>query len=176
MTLEKYQMLQEILATGKYRVGADGEVYNERTGNKIGYISKSGRSKVGLKKVGLWYEGKKHEYTVAELVMVDIGIMKEKNCHMVVENISKNAANTRIQNLRLLLRNDLCKIEHIKKIISGRHLIPYHFQPLANEKVDIIRKYKRFGCGPTLISELTGIKQSTVGKYYYRSTRMGGVR
>jgi hypothetical protein len=170
MKLEKLIKLKEILDYSHYSIDFNKcEIVNNNTGEYIGYIQKDGRSKTGLKIVGLWFEKKRYMYSVAEIIMIELGYITEKNCNsVIVENISKNARNTHFSNLRVVTRSQLCKLEHIKKIISVKPLMNHWQKPLDDEKINDIMQLKIIGFRATEISNITDINRNTVVKYYYR--------
>lgn len=170
MKLEKLLKLREILDCGTYSIDfTKCEIVNNNTGEYIGTVKRTGRSKTCLKVVGLWYEKKRHTYSVAEIIMVELGYITEKNCEsVIVENIEKNAKYTHYSNLRLVTRNDLCKIEHIKKIISVKPLKKHWQKPLDSNKINDIIQLKIIGFRPKEISAITDVNENTVRKYFYK--------
>lgn len=170
MKLEKFIKLKEILDYGTYSVDfTKCDIVNNNTGEYIGTVKKTGRSKTGLKVVGLYLDNKRHMFSVAEIIMVKLGYITEKNCEsVIVENIEKNAKNTHYSNLRLVTRNDLCKIEHIKKIISVKSLQKHWQKPLEESKVNDIIQLKIIGFRPKEISQITDVNENTVRKYFYK--------
>jgi len=169
MKRDKFLKLKEILDCGTYSVDLTKcEIVNNNSGEYIGYIRRDGRSKTGLKVVSLWYENKKYCYSVAEIIMVELGQITLKNADFViVENISKNASNTHYTNLRLVTRSQLCKIEHIKRLISVKPLKKHRQKPLEDSKINEIAQLKIIGFRPKEISKITDINKNTVIKYFY---------
>lgn len=170
MKLEKFLLLREIMSCGTYSIDFNKcEIVNNNTGEYIGYINYSKRSKTGVKIVSLWYEKKRYSFSVAEIIMSELGHITEKNCEsVIVENIEKNAKNTHFSNLRIMTRSELCKLGHIKKIISVKSLKKHWQKPLEDSKVNEIIQLKIIGFRPKAISKITDINENTVRKYFYR--------
>jgi len=168
MRVEKYYKLLEIIENSDYKVDLlAGNVISKK--GIIGHIKYSKRSKIGLKVVSFWFKGKRYSYTVADVIMVCLGKITEKNCETaVVENISKNSKNTSIYNLRVITQNELCQIEHIKKIISAYPTEKYRFESYDTRKVWVIEQLKTNGKKPMQIHKITGYNYHTIKKYYYK--------
>ena len=173
MKLYKYIKLKEILADDKYYIDHnEGEIYSNKTRKKITRITYPPRSKIGIKVCCFCSEGKRYHYSVAGVIMADLGHITKSNCeNVIVENISKNAENTRYDNLRIITQSELCKLEHITKAINIEHLKKYQFKPLLEAKKWLIKELKSIGKKPAEISEMTGYNIHTVKDYYYRKYR-----
>ena len=172
MKLEKFHKLAEIMASGLYYVDfSAGEIMSVKLKRPIGTMEKK------HKKVRFWVNEKKYTYTAAEVIMAQLGHITVENCEaVVVENLSGNGKNTKINNLRVLTKSDYVRVRHMKGNCNWKGIIPYQQKAIDEDKRQDILTMKSMGFYHVQIAEVLGMNKHTVQWYYYGYDKKYGNR
>lgn len=169
MKKEKMKILDDIVKLGEYKFDIfEGKIFNKK-GKEMGRNAKLKKHTKEHKVCTLLINKEKYNFTNAEIIAYLSGMFdgKENPEKYAVYQIDRNVNNCMYLNLRVELKSNLVKNQHLNKNLSTKQLDAYKQKSIDPKVSEEIKELYSFGFKPIMIAKEMGVNYHTVQKYCY---------